>query len=108
MSGINLEEYLTVDDNLMVFEGVTEEGNLFHLRFLSEIADEVENDDDEDNTDTSQSLSTLIRGGASVSTGGTMGPYQGYAVPPPPVGENFCTLFMQWGIKLIDKDLSKI
>ncbi|GBN72155.1 hypothetical protein AVEN_184198-1 [Araneus ventricosus] len=31
MSGINVEEYLTADDDLMVFEGVTEEDNPFSL-----------------------------------------------------------------------------
>ncbi|GBN86731.1 hypothetical protein AVEN_40526-1 [Araneus ventricosus] len=39
MSGINMEEYLKEDDDLMVFAGVTEE----HI--LSEITDEMENDD---------------------------------------------------------------
>ncbi|GBM22433.1 hypothetical protein AVEN_221500-1 [Araneus ventricosus] len=51
MSGINVEEYLTADDDLMVFAGVIEED------ILSEITDEVENDD-EDDTDPSQSLFT--------------------------------------------------
>ncbi|GBN46634.1 hypothetical protein AVEN_51545-1 [Araneus ventricosus] len=50
MSEINLEEYLTADDNLMVFVGVTED-------ILSEIRDEMENDDNDD-TDPSQSLLT--------------------------------------------------
>ncbi|GBN08606.1 hypothetical protein AVEN_72665-1 [Araneus ventricosus] len=45
MSGINVEEYLTADDNLLVFAGVTEED------ILSEITDEMENDVDD--TDTS-------------------------------------------------------
>ncbi|GBM00432.1 hypothetical protein AVEN_179237-1 [Araneus ventricosus] len=39
MSGINVEEYLTANDDLMVFSGVTEED------ILSEITDEMENDD---------------------------------------------------------------
>ncbi|GBN90510.1 hypothetical protein AVEN_84153-1 [Araneus ventricosus] len=42
MSGINLEEYLTANDDLVVFSGVTEED------ILSEITDEMENDDEED------------------------------------------------------------
>ncbi|GBO41791.1 hypothetical protein AVEN_192441-1 [Araneus ventricosus] len=61
MSGINLEEYLTSDDDLLAFEGVTEENNTFRLRFRTEITDEMENDDEEDDdTDISQSLSTSI------------------------------------------------
>ncbi|GBL93296.1 hypothetical protein AVEN_219444-1 [Araneus ventricosus] len=48
MSGIEVEEYLTADDDIMVFAGVTEED------ILSEITDEMEND--EDDTDPSQSL----------------------------------------------------
>ncbi|GBM48747.1 hypothetical protein AVEN_193441-1 [Araneus ventricosus] len=42
MSGINLEEYLTANDDLVVFSGVTEED------ILSEITDEMESDDEED------------------------------------------------------------
>ncbi|GBM37162.1 hypothetical protein AVEN_219054-1 [Araneus ventricosus] len=38
MSGINLEEYLTTKDDLMIFSGVTEKD------ILSEITDEIEND----------------------------------------------------------------
>ncbi|GBM23564.1 hypothetical protein AVEN_196641-1 [Araneus ventricosus] len=41
MSEINVEEYLTVNDDLMVFSGVTEED------ILSEIRDEMENDNSE-------------------------------------------------------------
>ncbi|GBM32350.1 hypothetical protein AVEN_207222-1, partial [Araneus ventricosus] len=41
MSGITVEEYLTANDDLMVFSGVTEED------ILSEITDEMENDDDD-------------------------------------------------------------
>ncbi|GBL77038.1 hypothetical protein AVEN_12689-1 [Araneus ventricosus] len=54
MSGINSEEYLTADDDLTVFEEVTEED------IVSEITDEVENNDKEydDDTDPSQSLLT--------------------------------------------------
>ncbi|GBO41683.1 hypothetical protein AVEN_166011-1 [Araneus ventricosus] len=55
MSGINVEEYLTADDDLMVFAEVTEED------VLSEITDEMENDDKEDvdvSRDQSQSLLT--------------------------------------------------
>ncbi|GBL84225.1 hypothetical protein AVEN_118621-1 [Araneus ventricosus] len=51
MSGINVEEYLTADDDLMAFAGVTEED------ILSEITEEMEND--EDDTDPSQSLLTF-------------------------------------------------
>ncbi|GBM87890.1 hypothetical protein AVEN_123407-1 [Araneus ventricosus] len=56
MSGINMEEYLTADDDLMVFSGVTEED------ILSEITAAIENDDKKDNgddTDPSQSLLTF-------------------------------------------------
>ncbi|GBM65520.1 hypothetical protein AVEN_214865-1 [Araneus ventricosus] len=52
MFGINVEEYLTADDDLMVFAGVIEED------ILSEITDEMENDDEEDDADPSQSLLT--------------------------------------------------
>ncbi|GBM49425.1 hypothetical protein AVEN_149699-1 [Araneus ventricosus] len=56
MSGINVEESLTAGYDLMVFAGVTEED------ILSEITDEMENDDkennDDDDTDPSQSLLT--------------------------------------------------
>ncbi|GBM49360.1 hypothetical protein AVEN_264520-1 [Araneus ventricosus] len=41
MSGINVGEYLTADDDLMAFAGVTEED------ILSEMTDEMENDDDD-------------------------------------------------------------
>ncbi|GBL94101.1 hypothetical protein AVEN_10547-1, partial [Araneus ventricosus] len=41
MSGINVEEYLTANDDLIGFSGVTEEDILF------EITDEMENDDDD-------------------------------------------------------------
>ncbi|GBM80259.1 hypothetical protein AVEN_134241-1 [Araneus ventricosus] len=51
MSGIDVEEYLTAADDLMVFARVTE-GDI-----LSSITDEMENDD-EDHTDPSQSLLT--------------------------------------------------
>ncbi|GBM74317.1 hypothetical protein AVEN_207235-1 [Araneus ventricosus] len=50
MSGINAEEYLKADDDLMVFAGVTEE----HI--LSEITDEMENDDD----DTDKKIAVFI------------------------------------------------
>ncbi|GBM58587.1 hypothetical protein AVEN_166978-1 [Araneus ventricosus] len=84
MSGISVEEYLTADDDLMVFEG--------------EITDEMENDDEEDDgADTSQSLSTsLYRIHSGVAPVGRLGD-QG------PVGETFCTPFSQRGIQLIDK-----
>ncbi|GBL56149.1 hypothetical protein AVEN_170977-1, partial [Araneus ventricosus] len=49
MSGINVEEYFTADDDLMVFEGVTEEDFLF----------EITDGNDEDDTDPSQSLLTF-------------------------------------------------
>ncbi|GBM07974.1 hypothetical protein AVEN_232406-1 [Araneus ventricosus] len=55
MSRIKVEEYLTVDDDRMVFAGVTEED------ILSEVTDEIENDDEEDgddDTDPSQSSLT--------------------------------------------------
>ncbi|GBM90602.1 hypothetical protein AVEN_264672-1 [Araneus ventricosus] len=85
MSGINVEEYLTADGDLMVFEGVTEEDNPFRL----EITDEMEHDDEEDDADTSQSLSTSIRGGAS-GVRGEQGPhvrsYLGGGAKRPPVG----------------------
>ncbi|GBL83299.1 hypothetical protein AVEN_110625-1 [Araneus ventricosus] len=42
MSGINVAEYLTANDDLMNFSGVTEED------FLSEITDEMEKDDHTD------------------------------------------------------------
>ncbi|GBN13722.1 hypothetical protein AVEN_60065-1 [Araneus ventricosus] len=45
MSGINVEEYLTADDDLVVFAGVAEED------ILSEITDEIENDDEWDDDD---------------------------------------------------------
>ncbi|KFM71145.1 hypothetical protein X975_09249, partial [Stegodyphus mimosarum] len=52
--GISIEDYLTADDDLMVFAGVTDED------ILSEITDEIgnndEDDDDIDNTGPSQSL----------------------------------------------------
>ncbi|GBM42689.1 hypothetical protein AVEN_33882-1 [Araneus ventricosus] len=48
ISGINVDELLTADDDLMVFAGVTEED------ILSEITDEMENND----TNPSQSLFT--------------------------------------------------
>lgn len=56
--GISIEDYLTADDDLMVFAGVTDED------ILSEITDEIGNndeddddiDDDDDNTGPSQSL----------------------------------------------------
>ncbi|GBM65766.1 hypothetical protein AVEN_107249-1 [Araneus ventricosus] len=51
MSGIKVEEYLTADADIGVFAGVTEEN------ILSEITDEMEND--EDDTDPSQSLLTF-------------------------------------------------
>ncbi|GBN11373.1 hypothetical protein AVEN_239596-1 [Araneus ventricosus] len=51
MSGINVEGYLKADDDLMGFAGVTEDD------ILSEITDEIEND--EDDTDPSQSLLTF-------------------------------------------------
>ncbi|GBM39686.1 hypothetical protein AVEN_59143-1 [Araneus ventricosus] len=49
MSSIYMEEYFTEDDDLLVFAGVIEED------ILSEITDEMENDDD---TGPSQSLLT--------------------------------------------------
>ncbi|GBN59462.1 hypothetical protein AVEN_110929-1 [Araneus ventricosus] len=55
MSGINVEEYLTADDDLMIFAEVTEED------ILSDITDEMKNDDkedDDDDIDPSQSLLT--------------------------------------------------
>ncbi|GBN55358.1 hypothetical protein AVEN_38334-1 [Araneus ventricosus] len=58
--GINVEEYLTADDDLMVFEGVTEEDNPFRLN----------DDEEDDDTDTSQALSTSIRGDTSGGLGG--------------------------------------
>ncbi|GBN67148.1 hypothetical protein AVEN_203243-1, partial [Araneus ventricosus] len=61
MSRINLEEYLTADDNLMVFVRVTED-------ILSEIRDEMENDDNDD-TDPSQSLLTSQEAFQSVPKG---------------------------------------
>ncbi|GBO06915.1 hypothetical protein AVEN_15495-1 [Araneus ventricosus] len=46
MYGINVEEYLTANDDLMVSSGVTEKD------MMSEITDEMENDDEEnDDTD---------------------------------------------------------
>ncbi|GBN72810.1 hypothetical protein AVEN_159036-1 [Araneus ventricosus] len=48
ISEINVEEFLTADDDLIVFAGFTEED------ILSEITDEMENDDED--TDPSQSL----------------------------------------------------
>ncbi|GBM74307.1 hypothetical protein AVEN_207230-1 [Araneus ventricosus] len=50
MSGINAEEYLKAGDDLMVFAGVTEED------ILSEITDEMENDDD----DTDKNIAVFI------------------------------------------------
>ncbi|GBM29865.1 hypothetical protein AVEN_203127-1 [Araneus ventricosus] len=58
MSGINVEEYLTADDDLMVFEGVTEEDILF----------EITDGNDEDDTDPSQSLLTFQEALQSVQT----------------------------------------
>ncbi|GBN53936.1 hypothetical protein AVEN_155140-1 [Araneus ventricosus] len=58
MSGINVEEYLTADDDLMVFAGDTEED------ILSKIKDEMENDD----TNRSQSLLTSKEGLQSVQS----------------------------------------
>ncbi|GBN93895.1 hypothetical protein AVEN_247352-1 [Araneus ventricosus] len=52
MSGINVEEYLKEDDDLMVFAGVTEED------IMSEIIDEMENDYDKVDADPLQSLLT--------------------------------------------------
>ncbi|GBM49091.1 hypothetical protein AVEN_266446-1 [Araneus ventricosus] len=52
MSGINVEDYLIADDDLVVFAGVTED-------LLSEITNEMENDDEEDDDDTGPSQSLL-------------------------------------------------
>ncbi|GBM70746.1 hypothetical protein AVEN_112310-1 [Araneus ventricosus] len=59
MSGINVKEYLTAVDDLMVFAGVTEEN------ILSEITDDMENDDD---TNPSQSLLTSQEALSSVQS----------------------------------------
>ncbi|GBN44976.1 hypothetical protein AVEN_140414-1 [Araneus ventricosus] len=88
MSGINVEEYLTADDDFVVFEVVTEEDNPFRLRFLSRIKDEMGNDDEEDDdTDTSQfswtSLCRLQSGVAPVGRVGGQGPLSGMLAPPP-------------------------
>ncbi|GBO32346.1 hypothetical protein AVEN_214690-1 [Araneus ventricosus] len=100
MSGINVEEYLMMMI-LWLFEGVAEEDNSFRLRFLSEIPDEMENDDekddDDDDTDTQQYLSTSIQGSRQWET------RSGMLRHPTYVGEHFCTPFKQRGIQLIDK-----
>ncbi|GBM12902.1 hypothetical protein AVEN_114975-1 [Araneus ventricosus] len=85
MSGINAEEYLIADVDLMVSAGVTE--------------DEMENDDEEDDTDTSQSLSTSIRGGAS---GGTCSGMLCLLF-----WENFCTSFTQRGFEKLPGELER-
>ncbi|GBM16105.1 hypothetical protein AVEN_163137-1 [Araneus ventricosus] len=57
MSGINVEEYLTANDDLMVFSGVTEED------ILSEITNKMKNDDEENDD-----VYTDIPGSFSISS----------------------------------------
>ncbi|GBN05312.1 hypothetical protein AVEN_67891-1 [Araneus ventricosus] len=91
MSGINVEEYLTADDDRMVLKELLKKIPISSV--ISEITHEMENDDD---ADISQSLLTLIRGGRrpSEGTGGHC---------PPPAGKNDCTPFTQRHIQLMDK-----
>ncbi|GBM30176.1 hypothetical protein AVEN_134218-1 [Araneus ventricosus] len=70
--GINLEEYLTVDDDLVVFEGVTVEDNPFRLN----------DDEEDDDTDASQSLSTSIRGDTSGGLWGARALHRGKILYP--------------------------
>ncbi|GBM16102.1 hypothetical protein AVEN_163136-1 [Araneus ventricosus] len=57
ISGINVEEYLTANDDLMVFSGVTEED------ILSEITNKMKNDDEENDD-----VYTDIPGSFSISS----------------------------------------
>ncbi|GBM04014.1 hypothetical protein AVEN_166139-1 [Araneus ventricosus] len=84
MSGINVEEYLTADYFLMVFEGVTEEDNPFRLGFWTETTNEMENGDEEDDdTDTLLSLSTsLYRLQSGLAPVGVPGPLSGKSFVP--------------------------
>ncbi|GBO34399.1 hypothetical protein AVEN_147464-1 [Araneus ventricosus] len=91
----------SVENEAFLCQRVTEEDNSFNLRFLSEIPDEMENDDekddDDDDTDTRQYLSTSIQESRQWET------RSGMLRHPTSVGEHFCTPFKQRGIQLIDK-----
>nr|XP_042904651.1 tigger transposable element-derived protein 6 [Parasteatoda tepidariorum] len=52
--GVNVEDYLTADDDLTIFAGVSEEEN------LSEITDEMENNDEEEDGDDEPSVSPSV------------------------------------------------